>query len=35
MKRIVILALLVCSLPALALCAAKDDFTLSLSLKTG
>jgi hypothetical protein len=35
MKRIVILALLVCSLPSLALAAAKDDFTLSLSLKTG
>lgn len=35
MKRIIILALLLCSLAAPAFGAAKDDFTLSLSLKTG
>lgn len=35
MKRLVILALLLCSLPALALSTTRDDFTLSLSLTTG
>jgi hypothetical protein len=35
MKRVVILALLVFALPAVAFGATKDDFTLSLSLKTG
>lgn len=35
MKKVFILALLVCSLPLLATGRTKDDFTLSLSLTTG